>query len=83
MDLNYHAGALGTAPAADAVRGGDQSIWTGALNWYPNSVVKLMLEFQDVRVGRLSPSATSFATPTGVEIGQHYHTVAMRSQFAF
>ncbi len=83
MDLNYHEGALGTAPAADAVRGGDQKIWTGGLNWYPNSVVRFMFEYQDVTIDRLSPSATTFATPTGAQVGQHYHAIAMRSQFAF
>jgi phosphate-selective porin OprO/OprP len=83
IDLNYHAGALGTAPTPDAVRGGDQQIWTGGLNWYPNTFVKFMLDYQDVRIDRLSPSATSFQTPTGVEVGQHYHVVALRSQFAF
>ena len=82
-DLNYHAGALGSAPAADAVRGGEQKIWAGGVNWYPNGVVRFMLDYQDVRIDRLSPSATSFQTPTGVEIGQHYHVVAVRSQFAF
>jgi phosphate-selective porin OprO/OprP len=83
MNLNYHAGALGAAPDADAVRGGDQKIWSGGLNWYPNSVVRFMLEYYDVRIDRLSPSATTFQTPTGVEVGQHYHAVALRSQFAF
>jgi phosphate-selective porin OprO and OprP len=82
-DLNYHAGALGSAPAADAVRGGEQQIWTGGLNWYPNSVVRFMLDYQDVRIDRLSPSSVTFATPIGAEIGQHYHAISLRSQFAF
>ena len=82
-DLNYHAGALGSAPAADAVRGGEQKIWAGGVNWYPNGVVRFMLDYQDVRIERLSPSATTFATPTGVEVGQHYHAISLRSQFAF
>ena len=82
-DLNYHAGALGTAPTADAVRGGQQRIWAGGLNWYPNAVVRFMFDYQDVRIDRLSPSAATFQTPTGVEVGQHYHAVSLRSQFAF
>ena len=83
MDLNYRAGALGTAPAADAVRGGVQRIWAGGLNWYPNGVVRFMLDYQDVRIDRLSPSAATFLTPAGVQVGQHYHAVSFRSQFAF
>ncbi|MBS0362369.1 MAG: porin, partial [Proteobacteria bacterium] len=83
IDLNYHAGAAGSAPGADAVRGGDQRIWTGGLNWYPNSFVRLMVDYQDVRIDRLSPSATGFQTPVGVQVGQHYHVVMLRSQFAF
>jgi len=83
IDLNYHAGALGSAPTADAIRGGDQRIIAGGLNWYPNTVVRFMLDYQDVRVERLSPSAATFATPTGVQVGQHYHAVSLRSQLAF
>lgn len=82
-DLNYHAGAFGTAPAADAVRGGEQKIWAGGINWYLNAVVRFMLQYQDVKVERLSPNAVTFQTPVGAEIGQHYHTIALRSQLAF
>jgi len=83
IDLNYHAGALGTAPGADAIRGGEQKIWAAGLNWFPNSVVRFMLDYQNVRIERLSPSAATFATPTGVEVGQRYHVISLRSQFAF
>jgi phosphate-selective porin OprO/OprP len=83
IDLNHHAGPPGTAPDADAVRGGDQRILSGGLNWYPNSVVRFMLDYQDVRIERLSPSAATFVTPAGVQVGQHYHALALRSQFAF
>ena len=65
------------------MRGGDQAIWTGGLNWYPNNFVRFMLDYQDVTIRRLSPSAATFSTPTGAQIGQHYHVVALRSQFAF
>jgi phosphate-selective porin OprO/OprP len=83
IDLNYHAGAVGTAPDADAVRGGEQKIASVAVNWYLNSAIRFMVEYQDVRIDRLSPSATSFQTPTGAQIGQHYNAVALRSQIAF
>jgi phosphate-selective porin OprO/OprP len=82
-NLNYREGALGEAPSADAVRGGEQTIWAGSLNWYANAVTRFMLQYQDVRVDRLSPSATTFQTPVGAQIGQHFHTIALRSQLAF
>lgn len=83
IDLNYHAGSFGTAPGADAVRGGEQRVITGGINWYPNTFVRFLLDYQDVRIERLSPSAATFLTPVGAQIGQHYHVVSLRSQFAF
>ena len=83
MDLNYHAGAAGTAPAADAIRGGDQSIFSAGINWYPNPVIRFMLDYQHVRIDRLSPNAAAYATPTGAQIGQSYNALALRSQVAF
>lgn len=83
VDLNYRQGAPGTAPAADAVRGGEQRVIAAGLNWYPNTFVRFLLDCQDVRIQRLSPSATTFQTPTGAQIGQNYHVISLRSQFAF
>jgi len=83
MNLNYHPGAAGAAPAADAIRGGEQSIFSAGLNWYPTQLVRFMLDYQHVRIDRLSPSATAYATPTGAQIGQSYNAVALRSQVAF
>ncbi|THD81158.1 MAG: porin [Phenylobacterium sp.] len=83
IDLNYNPGAAGTAPTADAVRGGEQKITTFGVNWYMNSVIRFMVEYQDVRVDRLSPSATTFQTPAGAQVGQHYNALALRSQMAF
>ncbi len=42
-----------------------------------------MFDFQHVKVDRLSPSATTFLTPTGAQVGQTYNAVSIRSQFAF
>ncbi len=82
-DLNYHAGTAGLAVPADGVRGGEQKIFAAGLNWYPNSVVRFMLDYQHVKVDRLSPNAVTFVTPVGAEIGQTYDAVSLRSQFAF
>jgi phosphate-selective porin OprO and OprP len=83
INLNYHAGAAGTAPAADAIRGGDQKIWTAGLNWYLNPAMRLMLDYEHVQILRLSPSASAFSTPTGAQIGQTYNAIALRSQVGF
>jgi phosphate-selective porin OprO and OprP len=83
MNLNYRQGAAGTAPTADAVRGGEQHIVTAGLNWYLNQIARIMLDYQHVKIERLSPNATSFQTPVGAEIGQAYSTGEMRFQLAF
>lgn len=83
MNLNYHAGSAGAAAPPDGVRGGDQSIFSAGLNWYPNSLVRFMLDYQHVRIDRLSPSASAYSTPVGAQIGQSYNAVALRSQVAF
>ena len=42
-----------------------------------------MLDYQDVKIERLSPSAATFSTPVGAQIGQSYHVISLRSQMAF
>ncbi|HEY3696925.1 OprO/OprP family phosphate-selective porin [Phenylobacterium sp.] len=82
-NLNYHQGLAGASAPVDGVRGGEQRIFAAGLNWYPNTFVRLLLDYQDVRVRRLSPSAATFSTPAGAQVGQHYHAISLRSQFAF
>lgn len=82
-DLNYHQGAEGSAPAADAIRGGEQKIFSAGLNWYLNPAVRFMFDYQRVNVDRLSPNAVTFVTPLGAQIGQSYNAYAIRSQLAF
>jgi phosphate-selective porin OprO/OprP len=83
INLNYHQGAANTAPAADAIRGGEEQNLTAGLNWYPNSLVRFILDYQHVRLERLSPNAALYQTPTGAQIGQSFDSIAVRSQFAF
>ena len=83
MNLNYHAGAPHTAPGPDAIRGGEETNLDAALNWYPNPLVRFMLDYSHVQILRLSPNAALYQTPVGAQIGQTYNTVSVRSQFAF
>ena len=83
MNLNYLNGAFGTAPAASTIRGGDEKDVNVGLNWYLNSVFRFMLDYDHVRIDRLSPNAALYQTPTGAQIGQSYDAVAVRTQFAF
>ena len=83
IDLNFHEGARGSAPTGDAIRGGEEQNLTAGVNWYVNPLVRFMLDYEHVKIDRLSPNATLFQTPVGAQIGQSYNAIALRSQFAF
>jgi len=74
LDLNHHENA---ALAADRVRGGEQTIWTAGLNWFPNSVTKFSLDYLDVDIDRKDPAGGL------VPLSQSYQAINFRSQFAF
>jgi phosphate-selective porin OprO and OprP len=88
LDLNDNEGSAGFLPV-DAVRGGEQQIWTLGLNWYLNNTVRLMFQAQDIDVDRLSPGGSVFGgpapltPPAGVQVGQDLQTYALRTQVAF
>lgn len=88
LDLNYRAGADGTAPRASSIRGGEQQILTLGLNWYPNNNVRFLADFQHVDVDRLSPGGTAFGSgaltpPAGAQVGQDLNIWSFRTQYAF
>lgn len=74
LDLNHHENA---ALAADRVRGGEQTIWTAGLNWFPNSVTKFSLDYLDVDIDRKDPAGGL------LPLSQSYQAINFRSQFAF
>jgi phosphate-selective porin OprO/OprP len=74
-DLNYREGRLFSAAVPGAVRGGEQKILSLGVNWYLNPVMRLMLNYQNVDVDRLSQA--------GVQIGQTYDAVTARAQLNF
>ena len=75
LDLNDDAGVAGKATPVGGIRGGEQKIESVGLNWYPNSVFKFQLDFQNVDVSRLSA--------TGAQAGENAKIYTLRSQFAF
>jgi phosphate-selective porin OprO and OprP len=92
MDLDFNAGLEGTAAQPGAVRGGDQSVVTLGVNWYPNPNVKMMLDYMLIDVDRLNPAGSGNTQPfgpapntppPGVEIGQDLDVIALRTQFNF
>jgi len=83
LDLNDNEGALGVALPGGGVRGGEQRIVTLGLNWYPNSAVKMMLQAQNVQVNRLNGATAAPPVPANGSLGQHFNTVALRTQVAF
>jgi phosphate-selective porin OprO/OprP len=81
LDLNYHDCGAGKAiPAVgvacfDAIRGGEQKISTIGLNWYLNPTIRMMFDYQHVDVNRFNAA--------GLQVGQTYNAVAVRSQLSF
>jgi phosphate-selective porin OprO/OprP len=59
LNLDYHAGQAGLTTPLDGIRGGDQRIWSAGINWYPNQVIRLMLDYQHTDVSRLSATGGS------------------------
>lgn len=76
LNLNDNIGVLGSATPAGGIRGGEQRIGTLGLNWYPNPVLKFMLQGQVAQVSHIDA-----ATPFG-SLDQNFGTVALRSQIA-
>jgi phosphate-selective porin OprO/OprP len=79
LDLNAHPGIIGSPLPPDGIRGGDQRIWTAGLNWYPNSVLKFELQYQNVDISRIG----TFQGVANQDVGQTFNTIAFRSQISF
>jgi phosphate-selective porin OprO and OprP len=75
LDLNQGVGILGESTPYGGVRGGDQKIWTAGLNWYPNSLFRFMLDYQNIGISRLSSS--------GDDVGQTVQAVSMRAEISY
>jgi phosphate-selective porin OprO/OprP len=88
-NLNYNPGSPGTFQTGNSIRGGEEKNITAGVNWYWNSVARVMFDYQNVHIERLSPATTTatastiWFTPPGANIGQTYNVWSIRTQFAF
>lgn len=92
VDLNFNEGLAGTAAPVGSIRGGEEDIVTVGVNWYLNANLRASLNYFMVDVDRLNPAGPGNTTPfgpapstppNGVQIGQDYNAIALRTQFAF
>lgn len=83
LNLNDHAGMAGDPLLPGGVRGGEQRIAAIGLNWYPNTVLKFMLQAQNVQISRIGTNTAVTPNAANADLGQNFNTIALRSQIAF
>jgi phosphate-selective porin OprO and OprP len=92
MDLDFLEGLEGIPASTASVRGGNQSVMTLGVNWYPNPNIKVMMNYLMIDVERLNPAGPGNTQPfgpapdtppSGVDIGQDLDVFALRTQFSF
>jgi phosphate-selective porin OprO/OprP len=75
LDLNYHAGVASAPLPAGGVRGGEQDISTLGLNFYPNNVVRFLLDYEHARIDKITGLNTKAQTG--------FDALSLRTQVAF
>jgi len=76
VDLNDRVTRALAASATGGVFGGTQDIYAFGVNWYPNSQLRMMLDYDIINVDRLNTTGRT-------QIGQRIQAVALRAQAAF
>jgi len=75
-DLNDKVTRGRAQSATGGVYGGRQEVVGVGLSWYPNNLLRFMLNWDAVAVNKLNAAGTT-------QVGQRFHTVALRTQMAF
>ena len=75
LNLDDRRGLTGSATPLGGVRGGEQVITTLGLNWYPNPVVRILIDQQWINVDRLNA--------VGTQVGEDVRVTSLRAQAAF
>ncbi len=73
---------LSLASQPDAINGGRQAGYTLGVNWYPNSVVRFMLDYNYIDFDK-SQTATAPGAPLRTNIGSRFNAISLRSQIVF
>ena len=73
---------LSLASQPDAINGGRQAGYTFGVNWYPNSVLRFMLDYNHVDFDK-SQTATAVGAPLRTDIGTRFNAISLRSQIVF
>jgi phosphate-selective porin OprO/OprP len=81
LNSNFPGGAvLADDPAA--IDGGIQRIYSLGLNWYPNDLVRFMLDYSHVDYDKVNGAVLS-TVPLGAPVGADADTIALRMQVAY
>jgi phosphate-selective porin OprO/OprP len=83
IDLNsdFQAGAALSANPA-AIDGGRQYGYTVGVNWYPNELIRFMLDYNHVDYKKLAGSAAS-GLMLGAPVGSSFDAIALRAQISY
>jgi phosphate-selective porin OprO/OprP len=81
LNSNFLPGtALSANPAA--VDGGIQRGYSFGLNWYPNDLVRFLLDYNHVVFSKANGTAVTGA-PLGAAVGASFDAIALRAQVAY
>ena len=81
-EITNYTPRLSLASQPNAINGGRQAGYTLGVNWYPNSVVRFMLDYNLIDFDK-SQTATAVGAPLRTEIGSRFNAISLRSQVVF
>jgi len=87
INLNDHFTPGRAAPAgSNAVGGGQQTVYTVGLNWYPNANIRFLFDYLHGKINKRFSTAAGggvAGTPLGTPVGGEFDAVVLRTQVAF
>jgi phosphate-selective porin OprO/OprP len=81
LNSNFVAGELLSANP-DAIDGGDQHGYTVGINWYPNDIIRFMLDYNHIDYDK-ALGATVTGLPVGAPVGAKFDAVSLRFQIVY